>query len=117
MAPDNVERVEIVFDEKLALEGRAGYYDTAGALIDMIQSHLLLVLALAAMEPPSNGRRRRPARRDGQVLRATRPWKDEPVESRRARYTAGTIDGRKLPATTPTRRVSTRRAAPRRSPR
>ena len=48
----HVERVEIVFDEPLGLEGRAQYYDTAGALRDMLQNHLLQQLALVAMEPP-----------------------------------------------------------------
>ena len=45
----NIERVELISDEVLALEGRAGYYDHAGALKDMIQSHLLLVMAMFAM--------------------------------------------------------------------
>ncbi len=49
----NIERVDINYDEQLGLEGRAGYYDRAGALVDMIQSHLLQVLAVVAMEPPS----------------------------------------------------------------
>jgi glucose-6-phosphate 1-dehydrogenase len=49
----HVKRVDIVFDESLALEGRAGYYDRAGALVDMIQSHSLQVLALLTMEAPS----------------------------------------------------------------
>ncbi|MDO9590385.1 MAG: glucose-6-phosphate dehydrogenase, partial [Microcella sp.] len=39
---EHIEHIEIVYDEQLALEGRAGYYDRAGALVDMIQSHLLL---------------------------------------------------------------------------
>ncbi|MFV0452643.1 MAG: glucose-6-phosphate dehydrogenase [Propioniciclava sp.] len=93
----NIERVEIIADETLALEGRAGYYDTAGALRDMIQSHLLLVMALVAMEEP--------ARIDDielrdlivHTLRATRVWDDDPTTwSRRARYTAGTISGRDI---------------------
>ena len=46
--------MEIVYDEELALEGRAGYYDRAGALRDMIQSHLLHVLALLAMDAPAS---------------------------------------------------------------
>lgn len=48
----HVDRVEIVYDETLGLEGRAGYYDTAGALRDMLQNHLLQILALIVMEPP-----------------------------------------------------------------
>jgi glucose-6-phosphate 1-dehydrogenase len=48
----HIAEVEIVWDESLALEGRAGYYDGAGALKDMVQNHLLQVLCLVAMEPP-----------------------------------------------------------------
>ncbi len=95
---ENVERVEIVFDETLALEGRAGYYDKAGALTDMIQSHLLLVLALTAMEPPSSLSADDLRGSMAQVLRATRSWKKNGNSSHRARYAAGTVDGRSLPA-------------------
>jgi len=96
---EHIERVDIVFDETLALEGRAGYYDKAGALVDMIQSHLLLVMALAAMEPPSSLDADDLRGSMAQVLRATHPWKGDAVSAgRRARYGAGTIDGRKLPA-------------------
>ncbi len=94
----HVEKVEIVFDESLALEGRAGYYDRAGALVDMIQSHLLLVLALVAMEPPASVDADDLRGGMAQVLRATRPWKKNGTSSRRARYGAGTIAGRRLPA-------------------
>ncbi len=93
----NVERVEITFDETLALEGRAGYYDKAGAAVDMIQSHLLLVLALVAMEPPASVDADDLRGGMAQVLRATRPWKKNGTSSRRARYGAGTIDGKRLP--------------------
>ena len=50
---EHIEKVEIIFDEDLALEGRARYYDGAGALRDMIQSHLLQIMALMAIEPPA----------------------------------------------------------------
>ncbi len=49
-----VASVDILLDESLGLEGRAGYYDQAGALVDMLQSHALHVLAFLAMEPPSS---------------------------------------------------------------
>ncbi|MFL6026856.1 MAG: glucose-6-phosphate dehydrogenase [Friedmanniella sp.] len=94
----HVERVDIVFDEQLALENRARYYDTAGALMDMIQSHLLQVLALVAMEPPAvvNDVDLRDAK--AQVLRACRLWQGDPVAAgRRARYTAGSVAGREVP--------------------
>ena len=48
---EHIDRVDVVFDEQLTLENRARYYDHAGALVDMIQSHLLQVLSLIAMEP------------------------------------------------------------------
>jgi len=48
----HVERVEITVAEELGVEGRAGYYDTTGALRDMVQNHLTQLLALTAMEPP-----------------------------------------------------------------
>jgi glucose-6-phosphate 1-dehydrogenase len=91
--------VDIVFDESLALEGRAGYYDRAGALVDMIQSHSLQVLALLAMEAPSTLEARDFRDSKALVLRATRVWDDDPATwSRRARYTAGQVDGRQLPS-------------------
>lgn len=96
---DAVERVEISYDESLALEGRAGYYDHAGALVDMIQSHLLQVMAVVMMEPPStlSGQDVRDAK--SAVLRATRLWGgDRAGSSRRARYTAGSVGGSEVPS-------------------
>lgn len=94
---EHIERIEIVFDEDLGLEGRAGYYDGAGALIDMIQSHLLQVLAILTMDPPPTLGAADLRDRKAEVLRAIRIWGDDPVaSSRRARYTAGTIGRRKL---------------------
>jgi glucose-6-phosphate 1-dehydrogenase len=96
---DHVQSVDIAFDESLALEGRAGYYDRAGALVDMIQSHSLQVLALLAMEAPSTLEARDVRDSKALVLRATRVWADDPATwSRRARYTAGQLDGRRLPS-------------------
>lgn len=94
----HVESIDIIFDEALALEGRARYYDNAGALIDMIQSHLLLVLTMVAMEDM--------ARLDAlelrdlmtHVLRSVDLWNDDPVDaSLRARYTAGQTNGKWVP--------------------
>ena len=93
----HVERVEIVFDETLGLEGRAGYYDRAGALEDMLQNHLLQILALVAMEPPQSVDGADLAARKSDVLRAVRPPADLLRDTVRARYTAGTVAGRALP--------------------
>lgn len=96
---EHVESVDVIFDESLGLEGRAGYYDGAGAMIDMIQSHLLQVLSLVAMEAPSTLGARDLRDAKAQVLRATRVWDDDPASSSfRARYTAGEVDGRRLPS-------------------
>jgi glucose-6-phosphate 1-dehydrogenase len=98
LSATHVEKVEIIWDEDLGLEDRARYYDRAGALVDMIQSHLLQVLALLTMEAPLaiNARDFRDAK--AQALRATRIWNGDPASaSRRARYTSGQIEGRNLP--------------------
>lgn len=101
---NSVEKVEILYDEDLGLEGRAGYYDTAGALIDMLQSHLLQVLSIVAMEPPVNVDANDLRSNAAQVLGATSVWTGDPVlahsdgVSRRARYTAGKVGTRTMPA-------------------
>ena len=98
---DHVESVLVRFDESLALENRARYYDKAGALVDMIQSHLLQVLAILAMEQPAD--LDEVDLRDAMTaaLRATRIAGGDPVTgTRRARYTAGKIGDRELPAYT-----------------
>ena len=95
---EHIEKVEVLYDEALALEGRAGYYDTAGALRDMIQSHLIQVLALFAMESIATLDARELQDQKAQVMRAMRLWNGDPVTaSRRARYTKGTSDGRRIP--------------------
>jgi glucose-6-phosphate 1-dehydrogenase len=99
LTAEHVEAVDIVFDETLGLEGRAGFYDRTGALRDMIQSHLLQVLALAAMSPPSTLEPLDVQDAKARILRATHVWDDRPERfSRRARYTAGAVDGRSLPS-------------------
>jgi glucose-6-phosphate 1-dehydrogenase len=100
---DSIERVEIVYDEKLGLEGRAGYYDTAGALRDMLQSHLLQVLAVTTCEAPPDLDPQHLRNSLAAALSVTKVWEGGPVfpntdgPSRRARYTAGEVDGKALP--------------------
>ncbi|GAA1158986.1 glucose-6-phosphate dehydrogenase [Ornithinicoccus hortensis] len=96
---EHIERVVISYDETLALEGRAGYYDGAGALVDMIQSHLLQILAFFAMEAPASLDEVEVRSVKAQVLRATRVWGEDPTTaSRRARYTAGRSEDRDVPS-------------------
>jgi glucose-6-phosphate 1-dehydrogenase len=96
----HVERVEIVWHETLGIEGRAGYYDQAGALRDMIQNHLLQLLALVAMEPPLGLGERDLRDRKVDVLRAVRRLSPAEVarRTRRARYARGRIGDRTFPA-------------------
>lgn len=95
----DIEKVEILYDETLALEGRAAYYDKSGALVDMIQSHLLQVLAVFAMEPPASIDPDDLRSNIASVLRATEVWDNDPIaHSRRARYTGATVDGTRIPA-------------------
>ncbi|MFF8812232.1 glucose-6-phosphate dehydrogenase [Streptomyces pactum] len=95
----HIAEVEIVWDETLALEGRAGYYDHVGALKDMVQNHLLQLLCLVAMEPPLTLGERDLRDRKLDVLRSVRPLTDYDVahRTRRARYTAGRCGGRDVP--------------------
>lgn len=94
----HIESVVIRYDESLGLEGRAGYYDGVGAMQDMMQSHLLQLLAVVAMEPPATLGERDLRDAIGAALRSVHLWDDDPVTaSRRARYTAGEAGGKSLP--------------------
>jgi len=96
----HIAEVDIVWDETLALEGRAGYYDGVGALKDMVQNHLLQLLCLVAMEPPVSLGERDLRDRKMDVLRSVRPLTEADVMQRtsRARYLAGRIGDRSVPA-------------------
>lgn len=101
----HIEQIEILWEETLALENRAGYYDRAGALKDVIQNHLLQVLCIIAMEPPMTIDEK--DFRDGKfdALRSVRRLTVDKAaaNSRRARYTAGKLadtggaSGREVP--------------------
>lgn len=97
---DHIERVDIIWDETLTLEGRAVYYDAAGALRDMIQNHLLQLLCLICMEPPVTLAEHDFRDRKVDLLRSVRRITPEEASSSavRARYTAGMIGDRQVPA-------------------
>jgi glucose-6-phosphate 1-dehydrogenase len=96
---EHIESVEIVYDETLGLEGRAQYYDNAGALVDMIQSHLLLVLALLAMDAPATMDAVEVRSEMARALRSTHLYRGSAIEAgRRARYAAGIADDRVVPS-------------------
>jgi glucose-6-phosphate 1-dehydrogenase len=96
----HIAQIDIVWDESLALEGRAGYYDGVGALKDMLQNHLLQLLCLVAMEPPISLGERDLRDRKVDVLRSVRPLAGDDIAraTRRGQYTAGRIGDREIPA-------------------
>lgn len=95
-----VDHVQITVAESIGVEGRGGYYEDSGALRDMVQSHILQLLAVIAMEPPAlfNGN----ALRDEKVkvLRAVVPPTGEGVAARtvRGQYEEGYVGGREVGA-------------------
>jgi glucose-6-phosphate 1-dehydrogenase len=96
----NIAEIDISWDESLALEGRAGYYDGVGALKDMLQNHLLQVLCLIAMEPPISLGERDLRDRKVDVLRAVSPLTGQDIAQTtyRGQYAAGHIGKRQVPA-------------------
>jgi len=96
----HIAEVEITWDESLALEGRASYYDGVGALKDMLQNHLLQILCLVAMEPPISLGERDLRDRKVDVLRSIRHLSaaEAAQRTRRARYASGRIGDKEIPA-------------------
>ena len=89
----HIDHVQITVAETLGVEGRAGYYDTAGALRDMVQSHLLQLLCLVAMEPPRSIDADAIRDEKLKVLRSLKPMA-KAQHMVRGQYTAGEIAGR-----------------------
>jgi len=93
----HVELVQITVAETVGVDnGRAGYYDTSGAMSDMLQNHMLQILAMVAMEPPSS---LDPEEVRGQKVSALKSLRfcGKPEHCVRARYTAGSVGGRPVP--------------------
>ena len=63
-----ISSVQITMAEDFGVGGRGKFYESVGALRDVVQNHLLQIVALLAMEPPVGGRRRRAARREGPAV-------------------------------------------------
>ncbi|MBM3846557.1 MAG: glucose-6-phosphate dehydrogenase, partial [Verrucomicrobia bacterium] len=96
----SVDHVQITVSEKLGVGSRAGYYEEAGAIRDMLQNHLLQVLALVAMEPPVSLEAESVRDEKVKLLNAIRRWQPQQVASHvvRGQYTAGSIGGQPCPA-------------------
>jgi glucose-6-phosphate 1-dehydrogenase len=93
---DVIDHVQITVAETVGLEGRGGYYNSAGAMRDMVQNHLLQLLCLIAMEPPVSLDADRVRDEKLKVLRALRPMAPHEIASLtvRGQYTQGAIDGK-----------------------
>jgi glucose-6-phosphate 1-dehydrogenase len=96
----HVDHVDISWLESLTLEGRAGYYDGAGALKDMVQNHLMEAMALVLMEQPArvDANSFRDVRVEGLRAVATPTAQRMRADTIRARYTEGTLGTRQVPS-------------------
>src|SRR6202162_4407439 len=95
-----IDHVQITAAETLGVEGRAGYYETAGALRDMVQNHLPQLLCLVAMEAPSDLRADSIRDEKVKVVRCLRRMTANEVATDvvRAQYSEGAINGKPVPA-------------------
>lgn len=94
-----IDHVQITHSETLGVGGRGEYYDQSGALRDMIQSHLMQLLTLVAMEPPAAMDAESLRDEKVKVLKSIRPIPTGAVhaQSFRAQYASGLIDGKSVP--------------------
>jgi glucose-6-phosphate 1-dehydrogenase len=90
-----VHRIEITSAESIGVEERGGYYDTSGALRDMVQNHLLQMVGLTAMEPPSSLDADAIRNEVLKVFQSFQPIREEDVEKQviRGQYTPSKIRG------------------------
>ena len=95
---ENIKDIQITVAESLGVEKRAGYYDNTGALLDMMQNHLLQLLCLIAMEPPSSLNPDAIRNEKVKVLQSLRLFDKESIKKNvvRGQYTRGANGGQKL---------------------
>lgn len=88
-----IDHIQITAAESLGVEDRGGYYEEAGALRDMIQNHVLQVMTLVAMEPPSTFDANAVRDERVKVMRAIRPIKEDDADKYfvRGQYAAGVV--------------------------
>src|SRR5277367_4174943 len=94
-----VDHVQITAGETLGVERRGGFYETTGALRDMIQSHVLQLTALVAVEPPASFGATSVRNEKLKVLQSIRPFNPEMMAHSvvRGQYAAGNIGGKDVP--------------------
>ena len=96
---ESVDHVQITVSEKIGVGDRGGYYEEAGALRDMVQNHMLQVLALCAMEPPVSLEAESVRDEKVKLLKSIRPLSHEDVAKQivRGQYFAGVVNGEPRP--------------------
>lgn len=94
-----IDHVQITAAETVGVEGRGGYYETAGALRDMIQNHILQLVCMIGMEPPVSFNANEIRNKKVDVLNAIRRIPKDEVQDYAARgqYTEGWMQGEKVP--------------------
>ncbi len=94
-----IDHVQITAAESLGVERRAGYYEEAGALRDMVQNHLIQILAMIGMEPPATLAPEAVRNEKQKVIEAIRPFSDTDLATAvvRAQYAAGISEGKSVP--------------------
>jgi glucose-6-phosphate 1-dehydrogenase len=97
---NHIDHVEITVDETLGVGHRGAFYDSTGALRDMVPNHLFQLLSLVAMEPPARFDAHTVRSQKGEVLAAIQTQTREQAlqNSVRGQYTDGVIDGERIPA-------------------
>ena len=95
----HIDHVQIAVAETVGLEGRGDYYDGAGALRDMVQNHMLQLLALVAMEPPTDFNATAVRDEKVKVFRSLRPIDAATASSHSVigQYVRGAINGEPVP--------------------
>jgi len=93
-----VDHVQITAAESVGVEHRGAFYETAGALRDMVPNHLFQLLTMTAMEPPISFEADEVRNKQAEVLHAIQPWSPEEVLTNmvRGQYGSGTIDGQRV---------------------
>lgn len=109
-----IDNVQIAVAESLGVGHRAGYYESAGIVRDMLQNHLLQLLSLMAMEEPARFDADSVRGEKVKVLRSIRPIEADHIEewAVRGQYAAGVVEGQKVPAYRDEDRVSRRSSIP-----
>ena len=94
-----VDHVQITVAESIGIEGRAAFYEEAGALRDIVQNHIMQLIAIVGMEPPSNFQAETVRDEKVKLLRAVRPIHPDDALSHtvRGQYGPGWIDGERVP--------------------